>query len=660
MAPKRACDVCYKRKIQCSIPNPRASCNWCSHHDLACTFTRTKRNKSNSPDIQQLLRRIEHLENALDLAHKTAQCQPSHQVAHNSPEFTALITNNDSPRHSSSTLSATHSSTTESNLLPLLSSPGTGCHLASLPSGRIPFSGSDLGQNWYYKGMPVVSERGQAWISSKTGQEFTFDKFNLFGNNQLGVLPSTFPSLLRHISSPEVWEMPDKSVAQIMVDTLFTSSFQLFFPVLDQYLFKETIEMSYGPCNVPLSREHVSARACVLAALSLTFHITRANESTSGSASFSSFQSDVYAAKAQALLGLISGDASLVRLQTVLMLWQDATLLHSLACRIVCGLGGHLFQPTPTDTPLSRQKRHTRSLFWLCYITDQDISLRSGHHPLLTEEYCDLILPSYEGSPSSDEAVGTRSFSSEQSISHLPGYLRLSLLKEKAHRMLYSPRAFSITDSQLLLRIRQLDSELEIWRISVPIEIRPKLSVAPGHLVLAAEMDLARSMQRIKLQLEYHYLLTVIHTTVRRCGSFCAENVKMPEDLHVVVHSSVDLALEASRSTLSWLNGPSAALAEEAFWPIVFYPIVAAMSLFVNILIHPLVAQAKIDLQLVASAAAIIRDLSIRTAFRGEAAQVHELQGFVRELARLGDHAISRAKGEEEKKFQPSVYLQRI
>jgi hypothetical protein len=74
------------------------------------------------------------------------------------------------------------------------------------------------------------------------------------------------------------------------------------------------------------------------------------------------------------------------------------------------------------------------------------------------------------------------------------------------------------------------------------------------------------------------------------------------------------------------------------------------MSLFVNILIHPLVAQARVDLQLVESVVNIIHDLSIRTSFHGERAQVHEMQGFVRELARLGSYAISRAKREEEQK----------
>lgn len=67
------------------------------------------------------------------------------------------------------------------------------------------------------------------------------------------------------------------------------------------------------------------------------------------------------------------------------------------------------------------------------------------------------------------------------------------------------------------------------------------------------------------------------------------------------------------------------------------------MSLFVNILIHPVVAQAQVDVQLLESAVSIISDLSLST-FYGEKAPVQAIDTFVGELARLGGRAIQRAK----------------
>ncbi|KAG7142142.1 hypothetical protein HYQ45_001419 [Verticillium longisporum] len=45
MPPRRACDICFKRKIQCAIPSPGAPCNWCSHQNIACTFEREPQRK---------------------------------------------------------------------------------------------------------------------------------------------------------------------------------------------------------------------------------------------------------------------------------------------------------------------------------------------------------------------------------------------------------------------------------------------------------------------------------------------------------------------------------------------------------------------------------------------------------------------------------------
>ncbi|RDK42470.1 hypothetical protein M752DRAFT_319267, partial [Aspergillus phoenicis ATCC 13157] len=35
---RRACDICFQRKIKCDAEFPQ--CNWCRHHNLACTYNR--------------------------------------------------------------------------------------------------------------------------------------------------------------------------------------------------------------------------------------------------------------------------------------------------------------------------------------------------------------------------------------------------------------------------------------------------------------------------------------------------------------------------------------------------------------------------------------------------------------------------------------------
>lgn len=244
---------------------------------------------------------------------------------------------------------------------------------------------------------------------------------------------------------------------------------------------------------------------------------------------------------------------------------------------MVCELNGHCYQPVKHNEAESslfeRRKDHTRKLFLLCYLADKDLALLSGLPPTLANEYCDvggseeflshdIFLRGFsEGADAS--AIDTISW--DRAIPFLPGDPPLGVLKEKIFRLLYSPSALKILDSELLTRIRHLDDELEGWRLSVPHEIRPKLSISQSQC-LSPSGTFPSYLRSVQLQLEYHFLLTVIHTPVRRFGATQNAETNPPEELHSVMHSSIDLSLEASRSTLRLLSKPIAMLKQDTFW----------------------------------------------------------------------------------------------
>ncbi|KAH7136966.1 hypothetical protein B0J13DRAFT_82829 [Dactylonectria estremocensis] len=661
MPPRRACDVCYKRKIQCSISSPDTPCNWCSHHNLTCKFTRNKprntKNRAKLSDVQELFDRVKQLESAL------AQATSSHQTpSEASPRLgdpTTPGVEQDESLHY-----VTPSSLDDQSYVPETTpnfsvSPQTNLQFTNLSFGQIRFSGRHLGQNWYYKGTPLLSQEGQRWISTRTGQEANLGRFQLFGS-EAGQLPSAFSPPRLSISTQKLWELPEKTVTQEIINRFFRSPIRLNCPILDIVLFEDTMEIAYQSFSGgPSSPAQCSAIACVFAALSISCRLKGLEEVPL------SIKGDVYAAKAHQLLGHVTGEASLANLQTVLLLqlhrtqnglWQNATFLHSVACRMVCSLGGNVHEPLTSRRPetscTERESRHIRMLFWLCYVLDKDISLRSGQPPLLTEDYCDLKPPEdymscYTFSPSSNEDIGAGGIPDDSFMPQLPGDPGLSYLKERTCRLLYAPQSFKITDSQLLHRIRQLDDELESWRLSIPPDFRPRLSIPPNRPLIPVGMKVPQMMRCINLQLEYHYLTTAIHTTVRRCGAASPEAGDLPEDLHIVVHSSTDLTLEASRSTLLFLKVPITVLAEEAFWHVVFYSTVAAMSLFTNILLHPLDPRVEIDIELLVSGVGIIRSMPTATLTHGEIGHVQETIDFIMELVQLGSCAISKAKREE-------------
>ena len=66
--------------------------------------------------------------------------------------------------------------------------------------------------------------------------------------------------------------------------------------------------------------------------------------------------------------------------------------------------------PMPKDRDLTLEEhedRHLRHLFWLCYVLDKDISLRTGRPPVIADQFCDLTLPEgYAQQPLPPQAAG--------------------------------------------------------------------------------------------------------------------------------------------------------------------------------------------------------------------------------------------------------------
>lgn len=251
--------------------------------------------------------------------------------------------------------------------------------------------------------------------------------------------------------------------------------------------------------------------------------------------------------------------------------WEDAAFYHTIACRTVFALGYHTEIPpdcyTAAPSLEDRKSRHGRNLFWLCYTFDKDISLHTGVPPLLIDEFCDLISrPDFlsnatrvtsSATPNSDQADNALK------IPAFPSDDNLGRIKERVCRLLYSPKAFKNFDIQVLHNIRYLDDEIEQWRLLIPPQRRPAL-ISPSFLNSLSSGS--RHMHHVLLQLEYLHLMTVLHMAVRRFRVTSTDTSDIDEDHHRLIHSSVDISLEASRSIFACLRFMIDALAQRAFW----------------------------------------------------------------------------------------------
>ncbi|KAF5674969.1 Mut3p-like transcriptional activator [Fusarium heterosporum] len=526
--------------------------------------------------------------------------------------------------------------------------PSPSSTLASPASyGQIQYLGCNFGSFSPLNGMPLLLEEGKQWIMERTGDELRFD-------------PSPESSTvtgLHRINAGDLYELPERSIVERIFDVFVHSTLSLGFPVIDKVLFKDTIALAYESNTTELiSLEAISAKVCVLAFAS---SIYRFNNALGG---MPYIDADLYARRARYLLTDILEVVDITTIQASFMLSmyevfsgrvRSGAVLHALACQIVLALGGHTrVSLKPWILPVSnseRKGRQLRMLFWLCYVFDKDIALRTGQPPLIVDAECDLTLPEgylscYSYMLKLDRNLSPTDFANESLTSHFPCDLQVSHIKDKTIRLLYSARAAKKTSSQLLQDIRELDEELEAWRQSLPPDFRPALSICDESQVSDGQILLPRNLRLVTLHLDYHHLMTAIH----RASGECIDTDSDMTGWGPGVASSIALALEASRSTLAYWQAAMIGLAGEAFWIVAFYATAPMTGLFLNILLHPLDESTEKDLSLLKAVADVIYSLPLDRLKEHELAQMKLITEFAAELYRLGRSAAVKATWERD------------
>jgi hypothetical protein len=225
----------------------------------------------------------------------------------------------------------------------------------------------------------------------------------------------------------------------------------------------------------------------------------------------------------------------------------------AIAARLLFTLGAHLTTARMTRGERGNKRQQSlRNLFWVCYTIDKDVALRTGQPPTITDENCDLTLPPGYVDQAHDD-VENENAHFDQPV--FPFDLRLSIIKSRAHSALYSVSSMKKSDADLLKSIRELDDELEAWRLSLPSHWRPTMSFSPE----ASDPNI--SMHSVMLRLNYYLCMSIIHQASSRCKAW-REGSGMMDG----VSSSLALSVEASRSTLCYLEAAEHVLVDGVFW----------------------------------------------------------------------------------------------
>ncbi|KAL2830466.1 hypothetical protein BDW59DRAFT_170058 [Aspergillus cavernicola] len=629
----RACDACYKRKIKCDAAVPR--CNWCSHHGSPCTFERklrrTRKRVANAQDspvpgshLSDRIARIEKL-----LAEKIPQ----------EPAISPSLPQRTHPGFKSISRG--------------LTPPPSGLTQSSASSSvPLHFAGRELGAISLFTGIPFILPEGQEWVQSQTGQKLAFDRFTSSRapwEQQRGQNPG---SMLMHLQTPTAFDLPDRRSLELNFEAYRSSLMQRVFPVVEPVLFWTTINSAYKERHSGSDSVPASTKACVFAFAAFVGLLCNSCLIQQGH-KVSPLDEEACAAKAKVLLcQALQESPTLDGLQAVTMLallelvtgnLHSANYYGSISGRMIFMLGAHTFSNQPSWLPRSsndtdsRTQAHLRNLFWLCYTIEQDVSLRTGQAQLFSEDNCDLTLPPgyVEQMNRSLEFHDTATNFPENPI--FPIDLRLGVIKARAYSALYSFKALKKSDAEILKDIRELDDELERWRLTVPPKWRPTLSFS--HETPNPNCN----MHSVILRLNYHLCMTIIHQASSRCKSWASGQGCVKDG----VSSSLALSVEASRSTLLYLETAAHVLVDGVFWALIFYPMSALLTIFCNILQHPAEPQASKDLGLLKSATGILERVFLRqTCSVNELVHVKLVADFVNELCRLATCAMDKAWAE--------------
>ncbi|EGR49738.1 uncharacterized protein TRIREDRAFT_59760, partial [Trichoderma reesei QM6a] len=583
--------------IQCDAEVPQ--CNWCRHHDLACTYSRLvgkpnkKRNRkrNSQPDSVTRMEAI--------LTQRLSQHDDDAQTEY---------------------LDSFHP------------------HLRNVTS---------------FTGIPLFSERGRAWIESRTGSCMTPRTLCSFGR-QWHNPRRLYLDLDTAMNDKRPCELPPRATVERHAATYCSSFVCLVFPVLSKCLFSRTLCSAYQSHN---SHSAASSRACVYSFLALISILRFEDGSTATMACES------YVAAATSMIPQVMQDMTGDGLQTVVTMaivyyflgdLQSTGLFISIATRLIFALNAHS-NPDYTTTPRcpssstsshgsptssqlydkSNLAHHLRDLFWTCYAIDKDLCIRTGQPSCLLDLHCDLTLPpDYSVMQSRHIQSPIIPGLGNNTVPMYPWDLRLSQLKSRAYDALYSPMAHCKTQSELLESIRTLDKSLEQWRLSIPPDIRPTLTFGETTPVSA---DV--SMQSSMIRLAYYHFVAIVHRASGRCET------RSPETHHEGVQSSFNISLDACRSTVRYLRVALHVITDDCFWIVIFYPITAILALFSNMISNPLDESTAGDLEILKSAPTLFRDIPIRKLTMAELTHLKFLDAFSQEPARLGELAIQKARG---------------
>ncbi|TGZ79134.1 hypothetical protein EX30DRAFT_309201 [Ascodesmis nigricans] len=604
----RACDMCRKKKIKCDGKQP--ACTHCGNNKTECIFTVVEK-KRNPPKgakyIEGLENRLNRMESLLrlsgilndgdeqmdlgDLERRLQQSTTSSQRGASQPAPSSSDSTQDTPTTTSHDDSPKNPKSDED--VAALSEQM--CSLVTDNCGEARFIGSS-------SGFSIFSQKGIEWVNEKTGDDSfirMIQRIPIPGSHE----SSGWKDLLfKKLFSKQGREPPPpKEKALKLVNADFFNGFNCLFPLFHKKTFDQLFERQYSD-NPPTDSGWYAVFNIVLAIASrLRMSHTPCEDDGMTPEMHMEAAWDYFQNGASVMLELLMKNSNLLSIQAIVGMAlylqgssnpQMSFFLVAAAVRVATSVGihrrGNVFGLSASEI------EQRRRIFWIIYLMDKDLALRSGRPPCLNDDDCNVDLP--DDNP--EDGYGLVPLMKEKRTFNIFGSMsRFSIIQSKVYMQLYSAKASRQTDGELLQAIGRLDKELEDWRSSLPAEFRPENETSlqhPNGLLLHV----------VILQFAYYNCLTTIHRMSihhgywsNRLSDYAIAGLSI-QPLNPRVFSSASLCVSAARATvrlIEYINPKDSS----CIWLVMYYPVSALVTLFANVIQNPQDPRGRSDLHLI-------------------------------------------------------------
>lgn len=535
----RACDMCRKKKIKCDGKMPK--CSHCENYKTECIFTPMEKKRAppkGAKYIEGLENRLGRMESLLRLSGLLAEDDGGRTdlgtlekklAERQSQQPRSTVTSPQESQHSSSRGGAQPVQT------PVAATPqdqqtgpqGQGANVSS-PDGpntsKNPFNKdpkevdaladqmcslitNQCGETRYIgssSGFSIFSPKGIQWVNEKTGDSsFQHMIAQATAEDKTGWdhwRPEVFNDLFaRRVFKP----LPGRQECYALLKDYF-ENFNCMFPLFHEPTFMHLVDKHYSLDPYEGSGWWASLNVALAIA-----HRLRVMSNVVGQEEDD--QAWGYLKNAMAVFTeLTMRNTDLLSVQALLgmALFQQGTpnpqpsfFLVAAAIRLAHSIGLHKRGSGFNLNGVENEQR--KRVFWIAYLLDKDICLRSGRPPSQDDDDMNVELPSEDPPDNVGNIPLVKEVDGKKTMNLFRLMCTFAQIQSRVYKQLYSVKASRQSDGELLNTIGDLDAQLEEWKDSIPIDFRPEHEINAAHTPLILHV--------VVLHFAYYNCLTTIH-----------------------------------------------------------------------------------------------------------------------------------------------------